>query len=430
MAVPIVLTVCGGVVLALIGQETGAFGMVTGLALAALPVPLMVALLHRTASVDAASRTGLVFALGWGACAATLVALVANGVLVQWLLADPAGLPRPRADALELTLVAPVVEECAKGAAVLLLWLHRPRAVHGVLAGVCAAAMAAVGFAFTENVLYLGRAAAEDRLLGTPLVDSTAAATFLVRVVLAPFAHPLFTALTGIGLGLAVVLPRRRRVARVVLPWLGLLCAIGLHSAWNGATGLGTGGFLMVYGLVMFPALALVIGVCAHARRRQLRAVREMLPHYAGTGRPGMGEYTALGTSRGRSLTRRLARRDWGPATARAVIRYQDTATELALLRDRAERHGGTGSQGAAGDFARREAELLWRLARDRGPGATRSLRGAALVEVRPTPPPARDGRGAGAVPPPSRRPTVRRPIGTAAGGRAGRHAARGGREV
>ena len=56
-----------------------------------------------------------------------------------------------------------------------------------MLDGIVYAAMVGLGFAFTENILYYGRTALEG---GVPL-----AATFFVRGVLSPFAHPVFTCL-------------------------------------------------------------------------------------------------------------------------------------------------------------------------------------------------------------------------------------------
>ncbi len=54
----------------------------------------------------------LVFAFAWGACAAALIAIVANSFATKWIAtatADPAG-----ADTLGATVIAPIVEESAK----------------------------------------------------------------------------------------------------------------------------------------------------------------------------------------------------------------------------------------------------------------------------------------------------------------------------
>ena len=64
-------------------------------------------------------------------------------------------------------LVAPFVEEAAKGALVLLVWWLVRREFDGITDGMVYAGICAAGFAFTENIQYLGpglrRAAAARR---------------------------------------------------------------------------------------------------------------------------------------------------------------------------------------------------------------------------------------------------------------------------
>jgi hypothetical protein len=76
-----------------------------------------------------------------------------------------------------------------------------------------------VGFAFTENILYFGRAflTGADEGLGTGFF--AAGATFIARGVLSPFAHPLFTCCTGIGVGIAVT--TRQPAMRLLAPLAG-----------------------------------------------------------------------------------------------------------------------------------------------------------------------------------------------------------------
>ena len=81
--------------------------------------------------------------------------------------------------------------------------------------GIVYAAMVGLGFAMTENIQYYGKA-----VMGAV---ADADLRFHPARFLAPFSHPMFTSMTGIGLGLA------RQSRNVLLKWVappfGLLAA-------------------------------------------------------------------------------------------------------------------------------------------------------------------------------------------------------------
>lgn len=347
------LALSGAVIVALVREQTGTEGFLVGLGLAVLPVPLLISAFRWLDRVRPGPWRNLVFAFAWGACAAALIAIVANSFATRWIAtatADPSS-----ADTLGATVIAPIVEESAKAAAVLLVFLFRRRDFAGVVDGVVIAGITATGFAFTENILYLGNAFGTDQLTGTgPGLSSVTAATFFVRIVMSPFAHPLFTVLTGIGFGIAAVIaPDRGRVRRMLLPLAGLLCAMGMHAFWNGSSSLGEYGFFGVYAAFMVPVFGLVTWLAVHLRQRELRTVRDELPVYVAAGWCAPPEPFALGSLKARRLAREFAAHYGGKEAAAAVAAYESYATSLALLR----RRGRKGRAGA--DFVARERELL-----------------------------------------------------------------------
>ncbi|MCG8966750.1 MULTISPECIES: PrsW family intramembrane metalloprotease [Streptomyces] len=352
------LALSGLVILALVREQTGTQGFLVGLGLAVFPVPLLIAAFRWLDRVDPGPWRNLLFSFAWGACAAALIAIVANSFATRWIAtatADPTG-----ADTLGATVIAPVVEESAKAAAVLLVFLFRRRNFTGIVDGVVIAGVTATGFAFTENILYLGTAFGTDQLTGDRGIASVTAATFFVRVVLSPFAHPLFTVLTGIGFGIAALSADRRRLRRVLLPLCGLLLAMGMHALWNGSASLGEYGFFAVYGAFMVPAFGLLTWLAVWTRQRELGAVRAELPVYAVAGWLTPAEPFALGSMRARRIARQHARRHAGKPAARTVAEYEAYATSLAFLRQR-------GRRGRAGaDYVVRERELLTELWRRR----------------------------------------------------------------
>ena len=99
--------------------------------------------------------------------------------------------------------MAPVTEEATKGLFLLLLLWWRRAELDGVLDGIVYAGMVGIGFAFIENILYLAAAYNGTDGIG-PGGTSALTATFVVRCLFSPFAHPFFTAFTGIGVGIAV----------------------------------------------------------------------------------------------------------------------------------------------------------------------------------------------------------------------------------
>ncbi|MFI5684765.1 PrsW family intramembrane metalloprotease [Streptomyces sp. NPDC051636] len=375
------LALSGLVILALVRQQTGTDGFLVGLGLAVLPVPLLIAAFRWLDRVEPGPWRNIVFAFAWGACAAALIAIVANSFATKWIAtstADPSS-----ADTLGATVIAPIVEESAKAAAVLLVFLFRRRDFTGIVDGVVIAGVTATGFAFTENILYLGTAFGTDQVTGDRGIASVTAATFFVRVIMSPFAHPLFTVLTGIGFGIAALSADRQHVRRGLVPLGGLLLAMSMHAFWNGSSTFGPYGFFAVYGAFMLPAFGLLTWLVIWTRQRELRTVREELPAYVLAGWLGPGEPFALGSMRARRLARDHARHHLGKSAARAVERYEAYATSLAFLRHR-------GRRGRAGaDFVVRERELLselWNRRQVARPALEYAARATAPVVPTPWP--------------------------------------------
>ena len=359
----LVLLAIGLVTLLFIGVEVGPVALATGLVLATIPAPVYVWLALRVDRFEPEPLRLLAWSFFWGATAATFIALILN-TTGQAVVGANFG-----SEVGELygnSISAPVVEEGAKAAVLFALFRWRRAEWDGVLDGLVYAAMVGLGFAMTENVLYYGKAAVEG---GVPLV-----ATFFVRGVMAPFAHPVFTAMTGIGLGLAA--HSRGTAARRLTPLVGLLAAMVLHSMWNTSAGVGGGAaFIGVFFLIMVPVFAALLVVVAAARRREARVIGSQLGPEVGAGVLAAGDVLVLSRLGERRRLARAARRDGG-AARRTCRQWMDAATDLAFLRHRAQRGLPTGSAAPEAD----EAALVERLRRLRaalGPQAAGALQAA-----------------------------------------------------
>jgi protease PrsW len=362
------LVLIGLITLLLIGVDVGPVSLATGLVLATVPVPIYVFLALRIDRFEPEPLRLLAWAFFWGATAATFIALIVN-TAGQALVGSQFG-----SDVGEIyggSVSAPIVEESAKGVVLYLIYRWRRWQLDGVLDGMVYAAMVGLGFAMTENVLYYSNAAVEG---GVPL-----AATFFLRGVLAPFTHPVFTCMTGIGLGLAVVSPHRW--VRMLAPAAGLLLAIGLHSLWNTSATVGDGSaFVGVYFLIMVPIFFGLIAVAAVSMQREGRIVAEQLQPEIDAGILAAGDVELLTSLRSRRRTVQAAKRD-GPEARRAMRAFQLAATELAFQRHRAARGLATGAPDSA-QAEREFVEALNELGRRLGPNV-QQLRGQAEQAMR-----------------------------------------------
>lgn len=180
----------GVISIGMVRQETGTEGLLVGLGLAVFPVPLLIAAFCWLDRIEPEPWRNLAFAFAWGACAAALVALLANGFATDWLAANIASASPSEAEAWGATIIAPIVEELAKAAAVVLLYRFRRHEFDRITDGIVIAGITATGFAFTENILYLGNAFGEDQSMGHSGLDSLTAGTFFLRIIVSPSPTP------------------------------------------------------------------------------------------------------------------------------------------------------------------------------------------------------------------------------------------------
>nr|WP_285750069.1 PrsW family intramembrane metalloprotease [Lentzea sp. NBRC 105346] len=341
----IVLSACGLVLFGLGTSSLGIKPIAIGAAAALIPVVLVVSVFLWVDRWEPEPAQMLLYAFLWGACGATITSLPFNQTaqVLGALLTGTDG------SAVAAVVAAPIVEEAAKGVFLLAVYLRRRHEYDGVVDGMVYAGIVAAGFAFTENILYFGRAFVDSGFGG---LTGGVVALFILRGVLSPFAHPLFTTMTGIGIGVAAVTTSRK--VRIVAPILGFLGAVLLHAAWNLSVSIGTGSdFINLYFLIMVPVFAGAVTMVIWQRRREQRIVAEQLPAMAMNRWIAASEVALLASLPGRRNWRDAVRRKSGDAAAKAVKLYQETVTELAFLRHRIDR--GTADRNAEA----RHAELL-----------------------------------------------------------------------
>ena len=268
---------------------------------------------------------------GWGACVATFVSAQVNTWAASQLSiigdGDPATGPRAA------IYVAPFVEEAAK--ATVLFWLAILMRYQWVsrLSGIVLAGLSGAAFAFVENILYYGRAYryAAQTFGEVPPLEALQS-LFLLRGVLTFFGHPLFTAMTGIGL--AVALRSKSKVVRVVAPLAGYCAAVFLHMAFNTTASLVQGrSLLFVYLGVALPLVIAGVVFIIRQLLREGRLIRDRLNDYVRLGWLPPGDPAAM--ARLRTRLRALWHAIFaGSAVFLATLRMQRTLTELAYLRD------------------------------------------------------------------------------------------------
>ncbi len=359
------LLLCGLASLLAIGTATGPVGFVVGLVLAALPVFVVVAAFLWLDRYEAEPTSLLLFAFGWGAAVATLVALVLNSASV-FVLANAGGDPD-----LASVVFAPFVEETAKGLGVLAVLLARRREFDGVVDGIVYAGLVGIGFAFVENVLYLGRAFGDGGGEGV-------AAVFVLRGLFSPFAHSLFTMAIGVGLGLAA--SRRTTRARVVAPLVGWAVAVGVHAAWNLSALSGLQGFFAGYVAFQLPFFAAAIVLAVLARRREGRLIAAHLGIYATSGWLTPAEVSMLAKVSARREARGWASRTLGPDASRAMRDFQELGSELAFLRERMSH--GTAARDAP-EVEQRMLATMWHLRPSFLPKVVQSTRQGTVQSTR-----------------------------------------------
>ncbi|WP_158848193.1 PrsW family intramembrane metalloprotease [Saccharothrix deserti] len=363
----IALGVSGLVLLGLGTSKIGLLPILVGALAALLPVLAVIGAYLWIDRWEPEPAKILLLAFIWGACGATITSLVFNQTAhVLGQLIDGGD-----GSTFAAVIGAPITEEAAKAAFIVVLFLRRRQEFDGVVDGVVYAGVTAAGFAFTENIWYFARVFSDS---GFGDLSSGVIALFILRGVLSPFAHPLFTSMTGIGIGIAAMTANRK--LRVVAPVLGYLAAAGLHSLWNFSTTVGTGStFINLYFLIMVPIFAGMVSMVVWQRRREQRIVAGQLPTMAANKWIASSEVTLLASLQGRSRWRRLVRRKAGDEAAKAVAGYQVAATELAFLRHRIE--NGTAGQDAEERHTKLlEALIAARQAAVDAPGALKAAGG------------------------------------------------------
>jgi RsiW-degrading membrane proteinase PrsW (M82 family) len=279
-----------------------------GMLIVYLPIP---AILDRA---DPEPWWCLAMAFLWGALFATGFSGFANTVFGE-VVANTMG--RDASEFLTPVVSAPIMEEASKGLCVLGFFYFMRREFDGVVDGIIYATMCALGFAAVENIAYYGRAALQG--------DDVFAMTFVIRGVIAPWGHPLYTSMTGIGLGIAR--ESEGGAMKIIGPLGGFCAAMFLHAVWNFVPNLGTGVFLVSL-LFWFVFVGVFLVIVIVLVRRKGRIIAEFLRDEVLVGNLTPAELALITSTFGR-FTFNGNKRDFIRAGARLALAKWHTSRAM-----------------------------------------------------------------------------------------------------
>lgn len=189
----------------------------------------------------------------WGAVPAVIISLVVEVVF---------GIPLPflmdaqAADIFMSSVIAPMAEESAKAFALLFVFVVLRHHLDDILDGIIYGAVVGVGFAWVEDILYCVGACAEGGAEAMGFV-------FVLRVFVFGLNHAFFTALAGVGFGIAKVVRSCWLGGVAALFFFG--AAVGGHFLHNTLVGVGGEPGIIVSFLVhwggVFGLLVVVVAV-------------------------------------------------------------------------------------------------------------------------------------------------------------------------
>lgn len=240
---------------------------------------------------------------------------------------------------LSASVGAPIIEESAKGIALLFLLLVVPKAFDGILDGIVFGAMIGFGFAMTEDIVAYFVPIMSQHGLGAGLIN------IFLRTIVFGFNHAFWTGILGASAGYARLVrsPGRRLLA---LAAGGALAAL-MHSLHNlGATMVEQTVFLSLgfSALVDWTGVVALGIVIALDLRTEQGWIERGLDEEVRQGALSPQEFDLLRSARNRWQVQWRARRQGGRTGARAVGRYFQTATRLAFDKQHLKALGDEGS--------------------------------------------------------------------------------------
>jgi protease PrsW len=306
-------------------------------------------------------------AAAWGAIVATSMVIWAESL---WgTIAERTLVPGPGLDASN-AFSAGLLEELAKGTAVLLLFLVMRNEFDDVVDGIVYGAAVGLGFNFMESIAYMTHLYA---IFSPEGVGGVAAGfQWYSRQVLGLFfGHATYTALIGAGIGIARQLHSRKQ--KVIAIVSGFLIAIAAHFSWDAwlaffpieSSPMGLVEIHLRTLIMTGPFTAAVIALLLSGLQFEGRALAEQLRREAaeGTGTILPAEVPIL-ISPWRRLTQRMQALSKGGVRAYlAVARLQTAQLDLAMERWHRERQEIDAPLEAEHDLRQRVIELRRKLA-------------------------------------------------------------------
>jgi protease PrsW len=268
----------------------------------------------------------LALAFVWGALPAAFLSVVAE-MAFDASFAVVAG-ESLLADLASVSISAPIIEESAKGVALIALVLLFRREFDNVLDGIVYGAMIGFGFALTENLFAYFLPILTSEGLAAGLTN------IFMRSVVFGFNHAFWTATTGAAVGYARL--SRQPLRRLFLPVAGWAAAIVLHGLHNTGASLVQQTLCLSLGVSLalhWGGLALLVAVALIVSRRESQWIERGLAEEVRRGVLSPHEFDVLRSAAQRQQVRWHALGRGGRPAYRAVGAYFQHATELAFTR-------------------------------------------------------------------------------------------------